>query len=125
MTYNQAKRKPLTKKQRAELFAAHKGRCFYCKKPILATEKWQDCHIIAREFFLGSEADDMSNRAPGHVECHKADTREVVKAVAKSNRIIKRIDGTRRPRKPIPGRGFDKTMRKKMDGTVVKLNADT
>lgn len=84
MSYNPARRKPLTKKQRPVFLARNGGICIYCKKPILDGEKWQDCHVLARE--LGG-SDDWENRWPGHVECHKVDTREVAKLVAKSNRI--------------------------------------
>ena len=104
MAYNKAKRKSLTKRQRAQLFSDHGGICYYCKKKITANEKWQDCHIIAREFFSDEKADDISNRAPGHVECHKEDTRAVVKAIAKSNRIRRNLDPEtrRKPKKAIP-----------------------
>lgn len=55
--------------------------------------------------------------------CNKAKTKLDAKLIAKSRRLRKRTDGTRKPRPPIPtrkltGGGFDTRLRKKMDGTV-------
>lgn len=125
MSYNKARRPSFSKAQRQAIWDSCNGICHWCLKPI-GNDPWDAEHVIARELMEGKDADDPSNLAPIHRHgCHPAKTALDRKMIARSNRIIKRIDGTRRPRKPIPGRGFDKTMRKKMDGTVVKRNADT
>jgi 5-methylcytosine-specific restriction endonuclease McrA len=98
MTYNAARRKPLTKAQRPVFLARNGCVCIYCKQPITEGQKWQDCHIIARE--LGG-SDDWDNRGPGHVNCHKEDTRQVAALVAHSNRLIRKngpIEGRRKTR---------------------------
>lgn len=88
MTYNTTKRKPLRGKRRQAFFDAHGGICIFCLLPILPGEKWQDCHIIAREL-KREGADDLSNRGPGHIHCHKADTKRVAALVARGNSLIK------------------------------------
>lgn len=101
MTYNTASRKPLTPAQRPIFLARNGAVCIYCRKPILPDQKWQDCHIIARE--LGG-SDDWDNRGPGHIDCHKEDTRQVAKLVAHGNRLIRKNGPPelRRKTKPIP-----------------------
>ncbi len=108
MNYNAAPRKPLSKKQRPIFLARNGGICIYCKRQITPDQKWQDCHVIARE--LGG-SDDWENRWPGHVECHKADTKLVAALVAHGNRIIRKngpIDDRKKPRRPLRGRPFAK-----------------
>ena len=101
MTYNKKPRRSLTKKGREAMLERAGHLCVYCKKLILPGQPWQDCHILARE--LGG-SDDLSNRGPGHVECHKDDTRAVAKLVAHGNRIIRKNGPkeARRKTKPIP-----------------------
>lgn len=103
MTYNTARRKPLSKKQRPIFLASHGGICWWCRQPI-NTDEWDDEHKIARELLPGAEADDMSNRAPIHRNpCHKQKTALDRKLIAKSNRI-RRAQGPielRRKTKPI------------------------
>lgn len=108
MTYNTTRRKPLRGPARQAFLEAHGSLCLYCKLPILSGQPWQDCHIIARE--LGG-SDEMSNRAPGHVECHKVDTREVARLVAKGNRLIRKNGPieNRRKSKSIPSRPMGKS----------------
>lgn len=103
MTYNTERRKPLTKAQRPVFLARNGGICVYCGRPILEGQKWQDCHLIARE--LGG-SDDWENRWPGHVVCHKIDTRKVAGLIGKSNRIRRRNGPPelRRKTKTIPAR---------------------
>jgi hypothetical protein len=102
------RRKPLTPKQRAELFATHDGRCYLCGEKIKAGEPWDDEHVIQRWV---SGDDSLANRRPAHrLTCHKVKTAKDATVRAKVKRLIAREDGTRRPRQPIPSRGFsDKT----------------
>lgn len=98
MTYNTARRKPITKKQRPIFLARNGGVCIFCGQPITEGEPWQDCHVIARE--MGG-SDDWENRWPGHVACHKEDTRRVAKLIAKSNRL-RRANGAPELRRKTP-----------------------
>lgn len=67
------KRKPLTKLQRAKLWAEHKGICYRCQLPIEPSKPFTDEHVIA----LGlSGSNDWSNRAPVHMHCAAIKTRD-------------------------------------------------
>ena len=117
-------RKRLSPKQRAALFAAHKGRCHLCGERIEATEGWQADHVHA--LALGGR-DDVSNLAPAHVNCHRRKTSGTkattagsdIHAIAKVKRILK----GKTPKRKIPSKPFDKTWRRKMDGTVERRAA--
>ena len=52
------------------------------------------------------------------IPCHKAKTKQDVKNIAKVKRIRKREAGETKKKRPIPGRGFDKTKTKGFDGKV-------
>lgn len=111
MTYNTARRKPLSKKQRATFLAAHDYTCHWCNS-LIVDDQWDDEHIIPREMFAGAEADDMSNRAPIHRDpCHKAKTAIDKANIAKSNAIRQKhgLDPVKKkPHPKMKGRGFDK-----------------
>jgi 5-methylcytosine-specific restriction enzyme A len=105
VTYNTDRRKPLTKKQRAQFLLDHDSTCYWCHQPII-NDDWDDEHIIAKELMPpGSDWNWMSNRAPIHRRpCHKEKTAQDIKAIAKSNRIRKKhgIDPITRKHKPKP-----------------------
>lgn len=117
MTYNSTPRRPLTKAQRPGFLAAHDGRCYFCGQPI-TDDAWDDEHLLARE--LGG-SDEMDNRKPIHRRpCHVIKTARDRKLIAKSNRLIRKHGPVEYRRKPkgIPNRGFQKNLRKKMNGEV-------
>lgn len=113
-------RRSISKAMRARVFASHDGRCWLCRGVIGAGEKWQVEHQIA--LVLGG-ADDETNMAPAHVECHRTKTSgrpatshgSDIHAVAKIRRLT-REEAKRKHR--IPGRGFNRDWRRRMDGTV-------
>ena len=108
-------RKALTPKQRAELFATHKGVCHLCGEKIKAGELWDDEHVIQRWV---SGDDSLANRRPAHrIKCHPAKTANDAGDRAKIKRIQDRENGTRRERKAIPSPGFSAKSRK-MDGSI-------
>ena len=121
-------RKPLTPKQRAEMFAAHKGICCLCGDKILDPNKWIDEHFIpvAIGRVTGS-VNAMENRGPVHIECAKEKTTKDRKDIAKAKRLANET-GQNRKKKKIQSRGFQTNRsspyRKKMDGTVVRRNGD-
>lgn len=98
------KRKSISQNKRAQLFMDHGGICWLCKVKIGADELYDIDHQVAREL-MGEGADDDSNLAPAHKECHKSKTKSDVKAIAKSNRIIRKANPETRKVKPkIPNR---------------------
>lgn len=106
MSYNTDRRKPLTKKQRAQFLLDHSSTCYWCRQPIV-NDAFDDEHIIAKELMpSGSDWNAMSNRAPIHRDpCHKEKTAQDKKLIAKSNRIRKKIsklDPITRKHKPKP-----------------------
>jgi len=108
-------RRAMTPKRRLEALLRSNGRCARCK--VKLGEEFEVDHPIT--LFLGGP-DDASNTVALCVPCHRGEkTPADAKAHAKVRRILAREEGTRRPRKAIPSRGFDKTKRKRMDGTVV------
>jgi len=64
----------------------------------------------------GNELDNLALLCIG---CHAEKTRRDVKAIAKAKRIARKLAGTwpKHGRK-LQSRGFDKRLRKKLDGTV-------
>lgn len=112
------KRKPLTRAQFGQLMIDQGGRCGCgCGEKLQPmTERVIDEHRIP--LAIGG-TNDLENRELWRTPCAKAKTaKKDQPAIAKCNRLIARAEGTRRARKPIASRGFDKTMRKRMDGKV-------
>lgn len=110
-------RKPLTAKQRAELALAQKGLCGCgCGGKLdHAREGTVDEHVVALGL-LG--ANDLANRSLWRKPCSDAKTYgKDLPAIAKAKRIEAREEGTRRPRKAIPNRGFG-SVSKGFDGRV-------
>ena len=108
-------RRAMTPKRRDEALLRSEGRCALCK--VKLGEAFEVDHPIT--LFLGG-ADDESNTVALCVPCHRGvKTPADAKVHAKVKRQIARQDGTRRPRPPIPSRGFDKTKTKKINGEVV------
>lgn len=113
------KRPSISKAKRARIFLAHEGICWLCKIKIGANNPYDIDHQVSRE--LGG-SDDDNNLAPAHKDCHKAKTKDDVKAIAKSNRIRRQLDPEtrRKTRNPIPhnpsrkiaSRGFPKRREK-------------
>ena len=94
-------RKPLTPKQRVELFRAHKGVCCICKGKINVGEKWIDEHINP----LGmTGTNNLSNRGPAHVICAKEKTKSDLSKIAKAKRVEAKHFGAK-VKKPWPKRG--------------------
>jgi len=77
-------------------------------------------HEIA--IWLGGPDDDGPNMRPLHRSpCHrKVKTPRDAKVIAKVKRLIARNEGTRRPRQAIKSQGFNKRLRRKMNGRVEK-----
>lgn len=111
------KRPSISKAKRARIFLAHDGICWLCKFKIGADEPYDIDHQVSRELG-GSDEDD--NLAPAHKDCHREKSKADVKAIAKSNRIIRKADPSKRkpPRVKLKSRGFNSMLRKKLNGKV-------
>jgi len=101
------KRKRLTKAARAAMLEAQGGCCvvFGCTETTGLIEEHST--VFA---WTGEQADQLM--CPMH---HKLKTRSDIKRIAKVRRLRK---GPKKGKRPIRSRGFDKTKRKRMNGTV-------
>ncbi|MCA6256950.1 MAG: HNH endonuclease [Phenylobacterium sp.] len=107
-------RRGFTARQRQAVAEAFDGQCSACESGLTGT--WHIDHVIP--LALGGRH-DPGNWVPVCVDCHKAKTRGDVKAIAKTARIIRRETEGPKPSR-LKSRGFNRGMRKKMDGTVEK-----
>ncbi len=107
-------RKAFTKKQRAEAFLRAGGRCELCE--VKLSGRFDIDHILALHH---GGLHEPANWRVVCVECHRDKTKSDVKASAKIRRLQAKHDPDRE-RKPsrLKGRGFNKVLRKKMNGTV-------
>lgn len=116
-----AQRKPLTKRQKAEIIDRQKGLCTRCGKPLGKDVDYH--HSIPLE--LGG-LDTLANREALHPDpCHRELTKQFAAIIAKGKRIRAKADGTWRPKREklpkgrtLQGRGFDKTMTRTLRGKV-------
>lgn len=117
MSYNTARRRRFTKKQRAEFLEKHKRICHWCREVIEEGQPWAVEHMVPRELLPDARADADSNLAPIHAhpaECHKLKSRRDIAMIAKSNRL-RQSAGTdpvrRKPKPKMKGPGFPKVKR--------------
>lgn len=98
-----ARRKTLSRDQKARLFLEHGGICHICKTRINAElgETWEVEHVLALEI---SGRDDWENLRPAHIACHKVKTADDKKKIAKANRVRANYLGIKKTvRRPMPG----------------------
>lgn len=109
-------RKPLTPKQRLELFIRHKGICCICGGKIDGVREMWDEHVNP----LWLDGDNKAeNRAPAHAKCARQKTAAEATDRAKVRSIAEKHFGAHRPKtKPMPGSRRSKWKRK-MSGEVV------
>ena len=101
-------RKPLTKKQRVQLFFDRKGECCICHRNIKVGEKWIDEHI--KPLAMGG-TNDWANRGCAHVDCAKGKTKVDVKQIAKAKRIEAKFIGAEQPKTKITSRPFQSRLK--------------
>lgn len=109
-----APRPSISKAKRARIFLAHEGICWLCKLKIAADAPYDIDHQVSRELG-GSDEDD--NLAPAHKDCHKAKTKSDVKAIAKSNRIIRKANPETRKKTKHPIQSRKTTWAKRKFGS--------
>lgn len=107
-----AKRRYLTKKERSDMHALQGGLCACgCDQPLGAKFIAEHWHCVA--LGNGEKPDALFTLA-----CASRKTKKDIRDIWHVKRIKQRAEGTRRQRKPIANRGFDKSRRRKMNGTV-------
>lgn len=125
------KRRKFSAKAKAEVRARQDDLCPLCKRS-LATGRVEFDHILP--LALGG-ADDVANLQALHSSCHSIlktslDKAQIAKADAQGERTGQRARRKARaaagkpptfPSRPLENRGFTKTLRKKMNGTVERI----
>jgi 5-methylcytosine-specific restriction protein A len=127
--YSVTPRKPLTNKQRLEMFLAHKGICCLCGHKIDGVrERWIDEHELA--LWLGSLSEEdrerlnaTSNRGPAHERCATIKTAKEATDRARGRKAAERHFGATRPKKIMPG-SRTHHLKKKLDGSVVRRDQE-
>jgi 5-methylcytosine-specific restriction endonuclease McrA len=112
------KRKPLTPKQRMQLFVDRGGVCCECGGKIHVGERWIDEHIdpLSR---TGTNA--LENRGIAHEKCARKKTSQEATERAKIRSVATKHFGAGKKRKGQPMAGSrDSKFKRKMDGTVVR-----
>lgn len=105
----------MTPKRRAEVFLYRNGRCHMCGEKI--TGPYIVDHGL--QLWLGG-ADELDNLFLHHPDCDKPKTAADAKRRAKTKRQKAKDEGTfAKPKRQIQSKGFDKSRRRKMDGSVV------
>jgi 5-methylcytosine-specific restriction protein A len=108
-------RKPLTRKQRADLFLRQDGRCPNCGQKLEIKGNRPVCVDEHLEPLWRGGSNDLANRELWCVPCTKPKTAGESAERAKGNRVRdKHIGAIERKRG-----GFSGKFRRKMDGTVV------
>lgn len=116
-----AKRGYLTEREKLVMLRAQNWRCVCrenCGQPLWpgAPVRWDHRPPLA----LTGVAKPNQAVTP---HCHDTLTKQDVKDISRAVRLEKKAKGEWRPnRKRIRSRGFDKTLRKKMNGEVVRVD---
>lgn len=108
----------LTRHQRIRIWDTANGRCHLCGMRIHAErgERWEVEHKTP---IWAGGADDPSNMAPAHIDCHKRKSGGENTDRSKADRQRANHLGIPKSRtKPLPG-GRDSAIRKKINGEVV------
>lgn len=113
-------RPSVSKARRARLWDRDGGRCYLCGEKVKAGEPWDAEHVLA--WGLSFDDSDENLKVAHKDGCHAEKTKQDVKSIAKAKRQSG-IEGGQWARRKKSGpqlksRGFDKTFRKKMNGTV-------
>lgn len=111
-------RKPLTRKQIAELFLRQQGRCPICTMR-LETKGHEPVEFIDEhmEPLWRSGTNDLNNRALVCKPCASAKTVKETSERAKGYRVRDKFIGAKKARNPMPGSKAS-GWKKKLDGTV-------
>ena len=107
---------PIPPRVRLRVFEAHGGVCHISGRKIRAGEKWEADHVIA---LINGGENRETNLAPALSDKHKAKTRADVRQKSDVARKRQKHLGIKTDSgRKLQSRGFDKTRRKKLNGTV-------
>ena len=119
MTHNPyavTSRKPLTAKQRLQLFIAEGGTCCICGGQIDGVREAWDEHIDPL-WLTGDNA--RANRGVAHERCARVKTSGEATTRAKVRSVAERHFGAKRPARPMPG-SRRSAWKKKVNGEVIR-----
>ena len=109
-----AARRFLSAQARQMAWEASDGLCGLCGEPVALFEAEWD-HRVS---LVAGGSNDLANFQPVHPACHRRKSKVDVRIGAKIRRILARMTGERRARRPILGRGFDTRLSRGFDGKV-------
>lgn len=107
-------RRSLSPSRRLAIFLKAEGCCHICGQQIKPGEKWEVEHPIP--LAMGG-ADDESNMAPAHVDCHDGKTATDAGDIARAKRREAKHIGAYRSARPMDG-SRNSRFKKHMDGRV-------
>lgn len=113
--YSVTKRRPLTNRQRLQMFLDAGGICCICGHKIDGVREMWDEHVIA---LADGGSNAMSNRGPAHERCTRPKTAKEATERARGRSFAERHYGAARPKRPMPGSRLSKWKRK-LNGEVV------
>ncbi len=111
-------RRAMTPARKRRIWDSWKGVCYFCRQPVAVDGPSVIYDHVTQLWMKGSDANEAI--APIHADpCNKLKTAADATARAKVKRIWKKHDSDRpEPKRKLKTRGFDRSLRKKMDGTV-------
>lgn len=114
------KRRYLTQKAKEARWEALQGLCVMCRLPVAHSGPETIWDHFSALWISGDNSD--ANFFPIHADpCNKIKTRQDHKTIAKTKRQATKHEGTfRKKGRKLEGRGFDKRLRRKFSGEVVK-----
>lgn len=113
--YSVEARKPLTPKQKLEMFVAAKGICCICQTKIDNVKDAWDEHV--NPLWLNGD-NSAPNRAPAHVKCARKKTASEAALRSKIRNTAEKHFGAKASPNPMPC-GRKSKWKKKMNGEVV------
>lgn len=112
------KRRYLTPREKMELRRRQHGRCSDCRAPLKDGFTQYD-HMVPVKLGGASTLDNF--QALCTKPCHAVKTKRDVAAIAKAKRTARKMAGDWKRRGPkLRGRGFNKTIRHKLNGKIEK-----
>jgi 5-methylcytosine-specific restriction protein A len=120
--YEVEPRKPLTQKQKVEMFVRWNGICCICGTKINGVHESWDEHI--NPLWLAGD-NKAENRGPAHERCAREKTKKEATQRAKVRKAAARHMGAKKPRKgrPMPGTKAS-GWKHKLDGTWVRRDEE-
>lgn len=110
---------PVPDRVKLRVFRRYDGRCYLTGTKIRTGDAWDVEHVKA--VGLGGENRERNLR-PALKEPHKVKTKADTARIRKADRQARAHLGLKpKPKRPLKSRGFDKTRRKRMDGTVERI----